>query len=166
MKSKIVEVAFFNYVLNFYPVKQSLWFILFYMGTFIESRSLVACDILVAKSNLYITIERGSKLKITARDLLDIGYCEDRQYQVSWVQNGVLTPLDSLSDQLPRYLRFHVADLSNQHFCFGDLQLNFVDCIEDLVPKQLDTLFISECARYGTFKLQGLRYRIPQKLYS
>jgi len=37
-----------------------------------------------------------------------------------------------------------------------------VDCIEDLVPKQLDTLFISECARYGTFKLQG--FELPDSV--
>lgn len=162
MKSKIVDSAFVYCLLNFPIFKPSLRLILFCLVTFMESKSLAACDILVAKSNLYITIERGSKQKITAKDLLDIGYCEDRQYQVSWVQNGVLTPLDSLSDQLPKYLRFHVADLSNQHFCFGDLQLIFVDCIEDLVPKQVDTLFISECARYGTFNLQG--FELPDSV--
>lgn len=86
------------------------------------------CDNLQCNQNAKFSVEFGKSYPINASKLLIKGFCYDRNYKLEYLSKGVLYPLDTLTYDLPPFLKYHLTDLSNGNDCWGFITLNRVGC--------------------------------------
>ena len=86
------------------------------------------CDNLQCNQNAKFSVEFGKSYPINASKLLIEGFCYDRNYKLEYLSKGALYPLDTLTYDLPPFLKYHLTDLSNGNDCWGFITLNRVGC--------------------------------------